>query len=807
MKKALFVATVDVHIRSFHLPYLKLLHDNGYEVHVATNGDEQFPNCDVKHQICIERSPFKLNNLKAIKQLKKIIDEEKFDLIHCHTPMGSVVARLAAKKARKKYGTRVIYTAHGFHFYKGAPLLNWLLFYPIEKFLARYTDTLITINTEDYELAKRKFKKCKDIQYVPGVGVDTEKFNIEMSDEEKSDFKKLLGLKEDDYVLSCVARLDRNKNQGFLINAMEQLVKEHNNIHLLLVGPDELNGYYQEMVKEKKLDGNIHFLGRRDDVPKILSITDIVVSASLREGLPVNVIEAFAAGKPVVALNCRGMKDLINDGINGFIIEKCDLDYFYNCISCLCIDKNLYNNISLNNIQRFADYDFCNILATINKIYQRKNIVLIIPTCTDLNRGDQALVLETKNIIDKTVINNECYMMSTGETKQCEEFGIKTFSDVLKHPSRFSNKKKNIKYNISLKIKWGIIASFDFIVSYLLFYSLTRKIICIFLSSNTKKSLDLFNNANYVFVKGGGFLHDYSKGPVGWYTIYYQLYHIKLAQKLNKKVFIMPNSYGPFKNKVTSRMVRNVLLKCDFISARESISSSSNTNNLNLNIDLFPDLAFFLDKSKSNFDVNTFFLKNNFKIDSGHVVAITVRPYRFYSYDNPDKMYLNYKRAFVDFIKYLTSLDYKVLLVVHTRAENDHENDEKCIDEILDILGTNKNVLKVINDNLNCYDLKKIYGMCEYVIGTRFHSVIFSLEQLIPCIAVTYGGNKGDGIMKDIGLSDYAIKIGELSSQKLIKTFDDMVTNKKNIQSKIKQYLNESKNRYDDLLIKIKKNC
>ena len=133
MKKALYVATVDIHIRSFHLPYLKLLHDKGYEVHVATNGDEIFPFCDVKHQICIERSPFKISNIKAIKQLKRIIEKEKFDIVHCHTPMGAVVARLAAKKARKKYGTKVIYTAHGFHFYKGAPKLNWLLFYPIEK--------------------------------------------------------------------------------------------------------------------------------------------------------------------------------------------------------------------------------------------------------------------------------------------------------------------------------------------------------------------------------------------------------------------------------------------------------------------------------------------------------------------------------------------------------------------------------------------------------------------------------------------------------------------------------------------------
>lgn len=342
MKKALYVATVDIHIKSFHLPYLKLLHDNGYEVHVATNGDEQFPYCDVKHQICIERSPFKFNNIRAIKQLKKIIDEEKFDIVHCHTPMGSVVARLAAKKARKKYGTRVVYTAHGFHFYKGASKLNWLLFYPIENWLAKYTDTLITINKEDFELAKNKFsKKCDDIQFVPGVGIDIKKFDIELNNKQKNKLIREFGLEKKDFILTCVARLDKNKNQGFLINVMERLNNNYKNIHLLLVGPDELDGYYQSLVDQKKIQ-NVHFLGRRENIPEILSISNIIVSASLREGLPVNVMEAFAAGKPVIALNCRGIRDLISKDKFGYIIENNDYESFYKSI--IEIYKNGFND-------------------------------------------------------------------------------------------------------------------------------------------------------------------------------------------------------------------------------------------------------------------------------------------------------------------------------------------------------------------------------------------------------------------------------------------------------------------------------
>lgn len=319
MKKVLYVATVDLHIRSFHLQYLKMLKDMGYEVHVATNGKEQLPYCDKKHTICIERSPFKLKNIMAVKQLKKIIDNENYEIIHCHTPMGSVVTRLAAKKARKK-GTKVIYTAHGFHFYKGAPILNWILFYPIEKNLSKYTDTIITINKEDYEFAKRKFKKTV-IEYIPGIGLEHQKFDIELTEEEKKEARKKLGLKANDFVLIYPARLDKNKNQILIIDAMEEIVKKNDNIHLLLPGKDELNNYYQNIVNEKKLNKNIHFLGHRDDIPRLLKISDVSIAVSIREGFGLNLVEALYSGIPVIATNNRGHKDIIENGINGFLIN------------------------------------------------------------------------------------------------------------------------------------------------------------------------------------------------------------------------------------------------------------------------------------------------------------------------------------------------------------------------------------------------------------------------------------------------------------------------------------------------------
>src|SRR5690606_10354189 len=173
--KILFCATVDYHFKAFHLPYLQWFAAQSWEVHVAAKGDMDLPYVDRKFDIPLQRSPFRRANVAAYRSLKKIIEKERYDIIHCHTPMGGVIARLAARHARKN-GTKVIYTAHGFHFCKGAPLLNWLLYYPMEKALARLTDCLITINEEDYALAVRNKFGAARIEHVHGVGVSMDEF-------------------------------------------------------------------------------------------------------------------------------------------------------------------------------------------------------------------------------------------------------------------------------------------------------------------------------------------------------------------------------------------------------------------------------------------------------------------------------------------------------------------------------------------------------------------------------------------------------------------------------------------------------
>ncbi len=331
MKKALMLASVASMIEQFNMNNIKILQQLGYEVEVAANFTDggtldhnrleefkkELDEKKIKYiDIPFERSPFSVKNIKAYRLIKKLIKEENYELIHVHSPVGSVLGRLAARKTNAK----VIYTAHGFHFFKGAPLKYWLMFYPIEKWLSKYTDILITINKEDYEIAKKKFK-AKNIQLVHGIGVDKNRFDFEMSKEERKQLREKLKLKEDDFVMIYVAELSVRKNQEMLLNAMTKLIKQNKKIKLLLVGKDSLDGKLQKFCKENQLENNVQFLGYRKDIPQLLKISDLLVSTSKQEGLPVNIMEGLIAGLPVIVTDCRGNRDLITDGVNGYIVK------------------------------------------------------------------------------------------------------------------------------------------------------------------------------------------------------------------------------------------------------------------------------------------------------------------------------------------------------------------------------------------------------------------------------------------------------------------------------------------------------
>lgn len=368
MNKVLFVATVSSHINAFHIPYLKWFKEQGYEVHVASNGNEKIDYCDKHFNLPFERFPLKPNNIKTYKELKKIINENNYDIIHCHTPVGGVLTRLAARRTRKK-GTKVLYTAHGFHFYKGAPLLNWLIYYPIEKICARWTDCLITINTEDYERAERKFK-AKKIELVHGVGMNTDRFNKEITEEDKKNKRKELGIKEDDMVFTYVAELNKNKNQILLIETISKLKEKYKNIKLLLVGNCENREYYKEKIHKRNLDNEVLLLGRRKDIQEILSITDIYLASSLREGLPVNIMEAMYMGIPIVATDNRGHRELIRNKETGVLLKENTVEEVTEGIIGLINDNNQINNIKESAKQYIKKCLLESVLEEMKKIYR-----------------------------------------------------------------------------------------------------------------------------------------------------------------------------------------------------------------------------------------------------------------------------------------------------------------------------------------------------------------------------------------------------------------------------------------------------
>lgn len=368
MDKILFVATVDQHIRHFHYPFLKWFKENGYEVHVASKGNENLQYVDRKYNLPFERQPFNTNNIKSYKMLKKLINENDYKIVHCHTPVGGVIARLASISARKK-GMKVIYTAHGFHFFKGAPKINWMLYYPAEKIMSRYTDVLITINQEDYDTAVNKKFNAKQIELVNGVGIDLEKFTPQTI-EEKNDMRNKYGYKKEDFILFYAAELNNNKHQDLLINVINKLREEIPSIKLLLAGNGPLEDQYKKQAKELGVNENIEFLGYRKDVKNFLMLSDLAVASSRREGLPANIMEAMAIGLPIVATNVRGHRDLIKDGENGYVVEVDDEDKFISSINEIYNNYELREKFKKQSLKLIEEYSLDNILIEMERIYK-----------------------------------------------------------------------------------------------------------------------------------------------------------------------------------------------------------------------------------------------------------------------------------------------------------------------------------------------------------------------------------------------------------------------------------------------------
>lgn len=366
--KILFCATVDYHFKAFHLPVLEWFKQQGWEVHIAAKGELDLPFVDRKFNLSIERSPIHRNNLKAYRELKAIIREQDYKIIHCHTPMGGVLARLAAQKARKK-GTKVIYTAHGFHFCKGSSLLNWMLYYPIEKSLSRKTDCLITINNEDYRLAVSKRFKAKRIAHIHGVGVNTIRYKP-LPKIDKWRLRQELDFRTDDFLLFYAAEFNKNKNQQLLIRALAAIKEQVPHARLLLAGKGPLLSACQELAEQLGVGTMVHFLGYRSDIDKLLPMCDVAVASSLREGLPVNIMEAMACGLPIVATKNRGHSELVIEGENGYVLDANQVTSFANRLLELSRSNTLRLQMGEKSAEMVKKYALAQVALELNDIYQ-----------------------------------------------------------------------------------------------------------------------------------------------------------------------------------------------------------------------------------------------------------------------------------------------------------------------------------------------------------------------------------------------------------------------------------------------------
>lgn len=335
---ALIITTISGFVPQFEMNDVRILQENGYTVHYASDFENPIYNIDqtqlkrdglILHHIDIRKSPFQITkNTKAFLQLKQIIRKEQISLVHCHNPMGGVVGRLAAKASgREPY---VVYTAHGFHFYEGAPKKNWLLYYTAERFLAAFTDRIITINREDYERANRfRLKEHGCVEQIPGVGVNIEKFR--KKPELREIKRKELDIPPDGFHIVSVGELVENKNHAVVIEAVARLHDE--NIYYSICGKGPYRETLEHLIQKHHLEKQVRLLGYRNDVQDVLQSADCFAFPSKREGLGIAAIEALACEVPVIASDNRGSREYMCHTENGIV---CQADKVADFMHAIC---------------------------------------------------------------------------------------------------------------------------------------------------------------------------------------------------------------------------------------------------------------------------------------------------------------------------------------------------------------------------------------------------------------------------------------------------------------------------------------
>ncbi len=371
MKKVLFVATV-FRFFNFEKSDMQILSDMGYEIHTASNMIDYIDHRDdgtlqglqiEKHQVAFGRSPLSKKSITAYRQLKKILSEYHFDIIHCHTPVASAILRLAAIKTRKK-GTKIIYTDHGFHFHKKSSIASWLLYFPVEYFMSFFTDLIITINKEDLRLIK-KFP-VKQVRYIPGVGVDTD--FIAKQDVDSSLIRKQFNVPEKSFLIVSIGELSTRKNHEVIIRAIAEI--KESNLYYLIFGVGDKKDYLADLCIRLGIQERVIFAGNypHNEICKYIHAADIGAIPSLIEGLGLVGIETLAAGKPLVGSNVHGINDYLINNITGVSCNPKDVKGFKDAINKLRTDKDFYAECCKAALLKAKEFDI-NIVRDLMKHY------------------------------------------------------------------------------------------------------------------------------------------------------------------------------------------------------------------------------------------------------------------------------------------------------------------------------------------------------------------------------------------------------------------------------------------------------
>jgi len=366
--RVLYVATSDIHIKTFHVPYLDWLAGQGHTVDLAAEkrGDNVFDSVERHVWLPFPRSILSKRHPKTYRELRSLIENGDYDLVHCHTPIPSALTRLAARRWRKK-GGRVLYTAHGFHFYHGAPLFNWLAYYPAEALLSRLTDGIITINREDLRYAQGRLFRANPY-LIPGIGVQDSKFQV-LDDDRRNALRASLGYSEDKLLILYIAEFIPRKNHDFLLRAFQQVTGQIQNARLLLAGIGQEMERVQAEVERTGLANCVDFLGYRTDVERFAAVADVGVSTSLHEGLGLGLLEQMMCGVPVVATQDKGHREFIEDGINGYLIKQGEIEAFADAIVRLLSDQKLRETFGGAARLKSEKFSIKQSLAAMAKIY------------------------------------------------------------------------------------------------------------------------------------------------------------------------------------------------------------------------------------------------------------------------------------------------------------------------------------------------------------------------------------------------------------------------------------------------------